>query len=59
METKKKSEKIRQMTKTIKQLEKELIILGNIVRIISLKSLGYIIVEDDISKLPERFRIKK
>ena len=46
-------------TKTIKQLEKELIILGNIVRIISLKSLGYIIVEDDINKLPERFRIKK
>lgn len=47
------------MTKTIKQLEKDIIILGNIVRMLSLQSLGYIIVEDDLKNMPERFKIKK
>jgi hypothetical protein len=57
VETKKKDEEI--MTKTIKQLEKDIIILGNIVRMLSLQSLGYIIVEDDLKNMPERFKIKK
>ena len=42
---------------TKEQLEQEIRTLKNLFRLLSIKSLGFILVEDDLKLLPERYRI--